>query len=88
MLTVKILGSGCPNCRRLEAETRAALDAAQPSIAYELIKVTDFMDIMSYGVMATPALVINETVVSAGRIPKAEQIVYWARQFQQQADQA
>jgi small redox-active disulfide protein 2 len=82
MLTVKILGSGCPNCRRLESETRAALDAAQPGIAYEIVKVTDYMDIISYGVMSTPALVINEKVVSAGRIPKAEQIVQWAREMQ------
>jgi small redox-active disulfide protein 2 len=87
MLTVKILGSGCPNCRRLEAETRAALDAAHPPIPYEMVKVTDFMDIVSYGVLATPALVINETVVSAGRIPKPEQIVHWARQFEQPTSQ-
>jgi small redox-active disulfide protein 2 len=82
MLTVKILGSGCPNCRRLEAETRAALDAAQPGIAYEIVKVIDYIDIISYGVMSTPALVINEKVISAGRIPKAEQIVQWAREMQ------
>jgi len=58
MLTVKILGPRCPNCRRLEAETRAALDAAQPGIAYEIVKVTDYMDIVSYGVMSTPALMM------------------------------
>lgn len=82
MVTVKILGPGCPNCRRLEVETRAALDAARPEISYELVKVTDYMDIMAYGVMSSPALVINETVVSAGRIPKAHQIVQWAREMQ------
>lgn len=82
MLTVKVLGSGCPNCQRLEAETRAALDAANPSIVYELVKVTDYADIMAYGVMSTPALVINEKVVSAGRIPKRQQIVSWALEFQ------
>ncbi len=82
MLTVKVLGSGCPNCQRLEAETRAALDAANPRIVYELVKVTDYADIMAYGVMSTPALVINEKVVSAGRIPKQQQIVSWALEFQ------
>jgi small redox-active disulfide protein 2 len=82
MLTVKVLGSGCPNCQRLEAETRAALDAANPSIVYELVKVTDYADIMAYGVMSTPALVINEKVMSAGRIPKRQQIVSWALEFQ------
>jgi small redox-active disulfide protein 2 len=82
MLTVKVLGSGCPNCQRLESETRAALDGANPSIDYEVIKVTDYADIVAYGVMSTPALVMNEKVVSAGRIPKGEQIVQWAREMQ------
>ena len=82
MLTVKVLGSGCPNCQRLESETRAALDGANPSIDYEVIKVTDYADIVAYGVMSTPALVMNEKVLSAGRIPKAEQIVQWAREMQ------
>lgn len=76
MLSIKILGSGCPNCQRLERETRAALDAAK--IPYELVKVTDFADIAGYGVMRTPALVMNEVVVSAGKIPKSDQIVLWA----------
>lgn len=83
MLTVKILGSGCPNCQRLESETRAALDAAQPGIEYELVKVTDYVDIASYNIMSTPALVMNEKVVSAGRFPKAEQVVQWARELQE-----
>lgn len=53
MLNVKVLGSGCPNCQRLEAEVRAALDEA--AIAYQLTKVTDYADITAYGVMNTPA---------------------------------
>lgn len=78
MLQVKVLGSGCPNCQRLEAEAKAALDEAK--IAYTLTKVTDFGDIAGYGVMSTPALVLNEQVVSSGRIPKRTQIVDWAMQ--------
>ena len=78
MLQVKILGSGCPNCQRLEKETRTALDAA--SIGYELAKVTDYADIAAYGVMSTPALVMNEEVLSSGRIPKHDQIITWARE--------
>jgi small redox-active disulfide protein 2 len=78
MLQIKILGSGCPNCQRLELETRSALD--EMNIAYELTKVMDFADIAAYGVMHTPALVINEEVVSSGRIPKHDQIVAWARE--------
>lgn len=78
MLNIKVLGSGCANCKRLESETRAALDEA--GIAYDLAKVTDYADIMAYGIMSTPGLVINEKVVSAGRIPKRQQIVEWAKQ--------
>ncbi len=81
MLTVKVLGSGCPNCKKLEAETRKALDA-QPGIAYELVKVTDYADIAAYGVVSTPALVMNEQVVSSGRIPSSDQIVRWAQDHQ------
>ncbi len=77
MLNIKVLGSGCANCKRLEAETRAALDEA--GITYDLAKVTDYADIMAYGIMSTPGLVINEKVVSAGRIPKRQQIVEWAK---------
>lgn len=76
MVDVKVLGAGCPNCKRLEAETRAALDAL--SIDYELTKVTDYADIATYSVLQTPALVINERVVSAGKIPKRSDIVSWA----------
>lgn len=78
MLQVKVLGSGCANCQRLERETKAALDEAQ--IVYELVKVTDYADIAAYGVMSTPALVINEDVLSSGKIPKQEQIITWARE--------
>lgn len=80
MLYIKILGSGCPNCQRLEKETRTALDDA--SIQYELTKVTDYADIAGYGVVSTPALVINEEVVSSGRIPRHAQIVLWAREHE------
>ena len=79
MLTIKILGSGCPNCKRLEQEVREAL--TDSTFDYEVVKVTDYADIGAYGIMSTPGLVMNETVVSAGRIPKRQQIVDWAKQF-------
>lgn len=78
MVHVKVLGSGCPNCQRLEAETRAALTDA--GVPFELEKVTDYAAIASYGVLATPALVMEEHVVSAGRIPARSKIVELARQ--------
>ena len=80
MLEVKVLGSVCPNCKRLEAETRAALDEA--GMAYALTKVTEYDDIAAYGVLSTPALVINEKVVSAGRIPSRSKIVELAREVE------
>ncbi|MBZ0287656.1 MAG: thioredoxin family protein [Anaerolineae bacterium] len=78
MLQVKVLGSGCANCKRLEAETRAALDGE--GIAYTLEKVTEYADIAAYGILSTPGLVMNEQVKAAGRIPKRDQIVTWARE--------
>lgn len=80
MLTIKILGSGCANCKRLEKEVTETL--AGLAMDYEVIKVTDYADIMTYGIMSTPGLVMNETVLSTGRIPKRQQIIDWATQYQ------
>jgi len=80
MLTIKILGSGCANCKRLEQEVREAL--AGTTIEHEIVKVTEYSDIMTYGILSTPGLVMNEQVKSAGRIPKRQQIVEWASQVQ------
>lgn len=81
MIIVKVLGSGCANCKKLAAETQATLDSMDPTPMYELIKVEDYADIMAYGVMQTPALVMNERVMVAGRIPKRDQIAAWAKEF-------
>jgi small redox-active disulfide protein 2 len=70
---VKVLGSGCANCRRLEANVREALQ--QAGVAAEIVKVEDVVDIMGYGVTATPALVVDEQVLVSGRVPSASQIV-------------
>jgi small redox-active disulfide protein 2 len=73
MLTVKVLGSGCANCKKLEALTRQAI--AKLGLEAEVIKVTEYPDIMKYNVMSTPGLVVNEKVVSSGRIPSEAEIV-------------
>lgn len=70
-MEVKILGTGCPNCKRLEKVTRQALD--ELGVEATVTKVTDMMDILSYQIPATPGLVIDGEVVSYGRVPtKAE----------------
>ena len=75
MVTVKVLGSGCANCKRLEAIVRNI--AQRKTYPIEIQKVTEFMDIMQYRIMATPGLVINEVVKSAGRIPSDADISAW-----------
>ncbi len=72
MLTIKVLGPGCANCVNLAALTQRAL--ANLSVDAKVEKVTDYADIMKYKILATPGLVINEKVVSAGRIPSEAEI--------------
>jgi len=72
MLTIKILGTGCTNCKKLEKLTREAVIFM--NIDAEVVKVTDHTDIMEYDILATPGLVINEKLVSSGRIPSAAEI--------------
>jgi small redox-active disulfide protein 2 len=75
MLTVKILGSGCANCKKLEAVARDAATAA--GLEAEFVKVTDMKAIMAFDLMATPGLVVNEKLVSSGRIPTQAEIRQW-----------
>jgi small redox-active disulfide protein 2 len=72
MLTIKILGSGCENCKRLAWLAERA--ANQLGVQAELIKVTEYPEIMKYNVLSTPGLVINENLVSSGRIPSEAEI--------------
>lgn len=71
-MLIKILGVGCANCKRLEELTRQA--AARAGIEARFEKVDDFRDIASYGVLSTPALVVDEQVKLAGRVSSVGQL--------------
>ena len=75
MLSVKVLGSGCANCKKLEESARAAVAGLGVEAQVEI--VTDMADIMGYNVLSTPGLVINEKLVSSGRMPSEAEITTW-----------
>ena len=75
MLTIKVLGPGCANCKKVEQAARQVVAAM--GLEAEVIKVTDYVEMMQYKIMSTPGLVINEKLVSAGRIPTEAQITTW-----------
>jgi small redox-active disulfide protein 2 len=77
-MEIKILGTGCPNCKELEKRVINAL--AELGVAANVDKVTDIKKIMEFKVMGTPGLVINGRVVSSGRIPRPEEIKAWIRE--------
>ena len=75
MIEIKVLGSGCANCKKLEQIARKVV--ATMNVDAQVEKVTDFNQIAEMGVMSTPGLVINDEVVSSGRIPSDEEITEW-----------
>ncbi len=72
MKNIKVLGPGCAKCEKLKETTRIAAD--ELGIEYELEKVTDIMAITSYGVMMTPALVVDGVVKVTGKVPSTNEI--------------
>ncbi len=75
MKTIKILGSGCANCKKLEAVAREAV--ANARVEADFVKVTDMKAMMAYDLLSTPGLVIDDKLVSSGRIPTQAEVRQW-----------
>ena len=74
-MEIKVLGTGCPNCKRLEKLAREAV--AELNVEATVTKVQEMDQIMAYDFLGTPALVIDEQVVVSGRVPRKDEIVAW-----------
>jgi small redox-active disulfide protein 2 len=83
MLTIKVLGSGCENCKKVEAIARKAV--ASMGMEAQIEKVTDYAEIHKYPILATPGLVINEKLVCAGRIPSEAEVSTWLANAEMEA---
>ena len=79
MIEIKVLGTGCPKCKRLEQI--AAQAVAEAGVEATLLHVTNMEQIMAYPIMSTPGLVINEELKSSGHLPRKEEIVAWLQQL-------
>ena len=82
-LSIKVLGSGCANCQRVEQQAVEALEAQaeeDASLEATIQHVTDHEEIMQYPILATPGLVVNEKLVCAGRIPQVDEVLGWMRE--------
>jgi len=78
MISVKILGVGCSKCRALEGKVKDLI--SKHNLQAEVTKVEDIQEMMGYGIMMTPGLVINEKLKSSGNIPKEEQLLNWLKE--------
>ncbi len=74
-MEIKILGPGCSKCQQAERNVMAAVTESGAPVTVE--KITDTMEIASYGVFGTPAVVVNGEVKSVGKIPKKEEVISW-----------
>ncbi len=71
-MVIKVLGPGCSNCKKLEATVRAAVE--ELGLDADIVKVTEYPEIMAFGIMSTPGLVVDEKVMIAGRVPSLDEV--------------
>lgn len=74
-MKIEILGTGCPKCRKLYEHTQAALE--KTGVDAEVVKITKLSEISNYGVMLTPAIVVDGQIKAVGKVPSAEEISAW-----------
>jgi len=77
-MKIEILGTGCPKCEKLSELTKEVVNELGASV--EIVKITDINKIIDYGVMVTPALVIDGDVMVAGKIPGKQEITDWIKE--------
>jgi small redox-active disulfide protein 2 len=75
MLTIKVLGPGCDNCKKVESVARKAVQNL--GLEAEFVKITDWPEIKKYPILSAPGLVINEKLVCGGRIPNEAEVTTW-----------
>jgi len=75
MIEIKVLGPGCANCKRLEQIARKVINNL--ALDANVVKVTDYQEIVDLGVIRTPGLIVNDKVVSSGRIPSETEVTTW-----------
>ncbi len=75
MISIKVLGPGCANCRKVEQAVKEAV--MMLGLEAEIEKVTDYNEILAYDVLTTPGLVINGKVVNSGRVPSIAEVTSW-----------
>jgi small redox-active disulfide protein 2 len=83
-MKIKVLGMGCPRCKKLYAEAEKAI--ASSGLSVDLEKVEKIEEIIKYGILATPGLIINEEVRASGRIPRSSEIESWIKACAENVD--
>ncbi len=81
MIDIKVLGPGCPNCQKLERLCKEVV--SENNLEAKVEKITDIIRFADYGLLMTPGLVVNEKLVSSGKVPSKPDVLNWIREAAQ-----